>query len=147
MPRNLANQAASLHFLYPGLDVVETAARRKDDVLRVATVYFGLGDQLGLKWLRESVERLPVDGQWHAHARGSLRDELYSQHRRLAGQVLESFPDEKDPVKSWAESNAAAVEQNSLMLVDMQNLPAMDYATVSVAVKSLEGLLSGSSTT
>ena len=48
----------------------------KTDVLRVATVYFGLGDRLGLKWLRDSVEKLPVAGQWHAHARGSLRDEL-----------------------------------------------------------------------
>ena len=145
MPKTLAMKAASLHLLYPALDVVETAARREDDVLRVATVYFGLGDRLGLKWLRESVEKLPVAGQWHAHARGSLRDELYSQHRRLAGQVLGAFPDEKDPVKSWAEANFDTVEQISLMLVDMQNLPSMDYATVSVAVRSLESLLTDSS--
>jgi glutamate dehydrogenase len=141
MPKNLAIQAASLHLLYPALDVVETAARRKEDVLGVAAVYFGLGDRLGLKWLRESVEKLPVAGQWHAHARGSLRDELYAQHRRLAGQVLEAFPDQKDPVKCWAEANAEAVERISLMLSDMQNLPSMDYATVSVAVGSLESLL------
>lgn len=147
MPKNLAIQAASLHLLYPALDVVETAARRNDDVLSVATVYFGLGDRLGLKWLRKSVEKLPVAGQWHAHARGSLRDELYSQHRRLAGQVLEAFPGEKDPVKSWAEANSEAVEHISLMLSDMQNLPSMDYATVSVAVRSLEGLLTDSSAT
>ena len=141
MPKKLAVQAASLHLLYPALDVVETAARRKDDVLRVATVYFGLGDRLGLKWLRESAEKLPVAGQWHAHARGGLRDELYSQHRRLAGRVLDTFPDAQDPVVSWAESNHDAVEQISLMLNDMQNLPSMDYATVSVAVRSLDSLL------
>ena len=141
MPKALAMQAASLHLLYPALDVVETAAIRKEDVLRVATVYFGLGDQLGLKWLRESVEKLPVAGQWHAHARGSLRDELYSRHRSLAGLVLEAFPGAKDPVKNWAEANAEAVGQVSHMLNDMQNLPSMDYATVSVAVRSLEGLL------
>ena len=140
-------QAASLHLLYPALDVVETAARRKEDVLRVATVYFGLGDLLGLKWLRESVEKLPVAGQWHAHARGSLRDELYSQHRRLAGLVLEAFPEEKNPVRCWAEANFSAVEQISHMLNDMQNLPSMDYATVSVAVRSLDNLLTDSSTT
>ena len=144
MPKTLAIQAARLHLLYPALDVVETAARRKADVLRVASVFFGLGDRLGLKWLRESVEKLPVDGQWHAHARGSLRDELYSQHRRLVRQVLEAFPDEKDPVRSWVEANDKTVEHVSLMLSDMQNLPSMDYATVSVAVRSLEGLLTKS---
>ncbi|HEY5776919.1 MAG TPA: NAD-glutamate dehydrogenase domain-containing protein, partial [Xanthomonadales bacterium] len=141
MPKALAIQAASLHFLYPALDVVETAARRKADVARVATVFFGLGDALSLKWLRESVEKLPVEGQWHAHARGNLRDELYSQHRRLAGRVLEAFPKAKDPVKSWVEANGEAVGRIILMLKDMQGLKTMDYATASVAVRSLEGLL------
>ena len=141
MPKNLAIQAASLHLLYPALDVVETAAQRMADVASVAIVFFGLGDRLGLKWLRESVEKLPVAGQWHAHARGNLRDELYSQHRSLAGRVLEAFPDEKDPVKCWIEVNVEAVERVSLMLNDMQDLSSMDYATVSVAVRSLEGLL------
>jgi len=142
MPKTLANQAASLHLLYPALDVVETAARRNADVASVATVFFGLGDSLSLKWLRESVEKLPVEGQWHAHARGNLRDELYSQHRRLAGRVLEAFPDEKDAVKRWTEANRPAVEHVTLMLNDMQALAAMDYATVSVAVRTLEALLS-----
>jgi glutamate dehydrogenase len=121
--------------------VVDTAVRRKADVASVATVFFGLGDLLGLKWLRESVEKLPVDGQWHAHARGNLRDELYSQHRRLAGRVLEAFPDEKDPVKNWVETNSEAVERISLMINDMKSLHSMDYATVSVAVRSLESML------
>ena len=100
-----------------------------------------------MKWLRDSVEKLPVDGQWHAHARGSLRDELYSQHRRLAGLVLEAFPSEKEPVKCWADANFIAVDQISLMLSDMQNLPSMDYATVSVAVRSLDKLLDDPSAT
>ncbi len=141
MPRTLANRAASLHLLYPALDVVETAARRNTDVLSVATVFFGLGDRLCLKWLRDSVEKLAVDGQWHAHARGNLRDELYTQHRRLAGRTLEAFPNEKDPVKKWIKANAENVERVSFMMNDMQSLPSMDYATVSVAVRSLNQLL------
>jgi len=141
MLKVLANRAAILHLLYPALDVVETAARRDSDVLDVATVFFSLGDKLSLKWLRESVEKLPVDGQWHAHARGGLRDELYSQHRSLAGRILEAFPNEKDPVKKWLQQNAGDVEQVSLMLKDMQGLPSMDYAIASVAVRSLDQLL------
>jgi glutamate dehydrogenase len=141
MPKVLANRAASLHLLYPALDVVETAARRNTDVLSVATVFFGLGDKLSLKWLRESVEKLPVEGQWHAHARGNLRDELYSQHRRLAGRVLETYPEAKDPVNSWVQANVDDVERVSDMMNDMHDLASMDYATVSVAVRSLDQLL------
>ncbi len=141
MPKVLANRAAILHLLYPALDVVETAARRKTDVLGVAAVFFGLGDSLSLNWLRESVEKLTVEGQWHAHARGNLRDELYSQHRRLAGRALQAFPRAKDPVSSWIEANREAVKQVTDMMDDMQDLGAMDYATVSVAVRSLDQLL------
>jgi len=141
VPKALADRTASLHLLYPALDVVETAARRDTDVLRVATVFFGLGEKLSLKWLRENVAKLPVDGQWHAHARGNLRDELYSQHRRLADRVLEAFPDSNNPVDSWIEINAAGVGQITDMMNDMQDLPLLDYATASVAVRSLNQLL------
>ncbi len=141
MPKVLANHVASLHLLYPALDVVETAATRQTDVLSVATVFFGLGDRLCLNWLRTSVDKLPVEGQWHAHARGNLRDELYSQHRRLVGRVLEAFPDAKDPVGDWMAANAKDVQRVSAMMKDMHDLASMDYATVSVAVRSLAHLL------
>jgi glutamate dehydrogenase len=147
VPKALAKRAASLHLLYPALDVVETAARRDSDVLGVATVFFSLGDRLGLKWLRESVEKLAVEGQWHAHARGNLRDELYSLHRLLAGSVLESFPESKDPVNGWIKAHAGEVEYISAMMKDMQDLPSMDYATVSVAVRSLDRLLQDTKST
>jgi glutamate dehydrogenase len=84
---------------------------------------------------------LTVEGQWHAHARGNLRDELYSQHRRLAGRVLETYPDVKDPVNSWIQANVDDVERVSNMMNDMHDLASMDYATVSVAVRSLDQLL------
>ena len=35
------------------------------------------------------IEELPVESRWHAHARGSLRDELYTQHRALTAQIIE----------------------------------------------------------
>jgi NAD-specific glutamate dehydrogenase len=44
-------------------------------------------------------------------------------------------------VNSWIEANASDVERVSLMMNDMQDLTTMDYATVSVAVRSLEQLL------
>jgi glutamate dehydrogenase len=41
-------------------------------------VHFALGEALHLKWLMDKIEELPVEGRWHAHARGMLRDELYA---------------------------------------------------------------------
>jgi glutamate dehydrogenase len=140
VPKTLANRAASLHLLYPALDVVDTAARRGSDVRSIARVFFRLGDKLSLKWLIESVEKLAVKGQWHAHARGNLRYELYSLHRRLADSVLESFPDSKEPVDRWITANTGEVDRVTGMMKNMKNLTSMDYATVSVAIRSLDQL-------
>ena len=50
----LADQVVMLERLFPALDVVETAARRRTDVNRVARVFFGLGKALDLKWLKKA---------------------------------------------------------------------------------------------
>ena len=82
-PQELARRIVILKSLFPVLDVVETSAQRKMEVKKVAGVYFGLGESLRLKWLREQIENLPVEGQWHALARANLRDELFSVQNTL----------------------------------------------------------------
>ncbi|NNK52081.1 MAG: NAD-glutamate dehydrogenase [Xanthomonadales bacterium] len=139
--RKLAAQTVMLERLFPALDVVETAARRKTDVKRVARVFFGLGDTLELKWLKNHVESLKVSGQWHAVSRANLRDELFSIHNNLVERVLHADGRKKEPVKAWMESNGAEVEPVLDMLKDMRKGVKMDYPTVSVAVRALEQLV------
>jgi len=141
MPKSLANKVSSLHQLYPALDVVETAARRQIDVKRVAAVFFSVGERLGLTWLLDSLESLPVLGQWHALARGNMREELYAQHHKLTARILEEFPDEKNPVASWVADNATDVEHTLKLFESMRRMESMDYATLSVAVRCLDQLL------
>jgi len=139
--RKLAMRIALLPMLFSALDVVETAAQRRTSPERVSLIYFGLGEVLELKWLRSEVEALKVDGQWHAHARGNLRSELLSYHNRLVGRVLASNGRSKDPVAAWLEANEESVRSVMDMLHDMRNQPAMDYATLAVAVRSLSKLI------
>jgi glutamate dehydrogenase len=141
-PRRLAKRIASMPLLYAALDVVESASQRGIDVKSAAEVFFGLGDKLGLKWLREHVETLPVKGQWHAHARANLRDELHAHHRELADRVLKECGGAKDPVACWMSQYEEQVKHITEMMHDMESLSGMDYATVSVAVRSLAHLVS-----
>jgi glutamate dehydrogenase len=140
-PVELARRIALLHLLFPALDMVATAAGRGLEVEQVAAVYTGLGETLGLKWFRRQIETLPVDGQWHAQARGNLRDELYAHHRLLANRVLDKCGTADDPVDCWIEKHRQEVQRVMEMIGDMRNLPKMDYATLSVAVRSLDQLL------
>jgi glutamate dehydrogenase len=136
-PKKLALRTAMLPRLFTTLDVVETAAQQTIDVVRVANVYYGLGEALELIWLRKQVNNLPVEGQWHAHARRSLRDQLLLHHNQLVNLVLKSAGRQSDPMAYWLEKHSEDVTKVIDMLRDMKNLPTMDYATAAVAVGSL----------
>jgi glutamate dehydrogenase len=139
-PKALAARIVQLPQMFPALDVVETSARRKIDVQGVAEVYFGLGDALGLHWLRSRVESLEVAGQWHARARANLRDELFTQHNLLVEQILHNKQKNVDLLANWMKVHSQPVNEVLEMIQDMRNNSSMDYATIAVAVRSLARL-------
>jgi glutamate dehydrogenase len=135
--RTLAERTVMLEQLFPALDVVEMAARRKTGVDRVAKVFFSIGEELDLGWLRQQVEALDVMGRWHALSRSNLRDELYGQHNRLVENVLKSVGKKHDPVAAWLDLQESGVTKIKNMLTDMKNSAEMDYPTIAVAVREL----------
>ncbi|TVQ40033.1 MAG: NAD-glutamate dehydrogenase, partial [Wenzhouxiangella sp.] len=140
-PRPLAARVAGLRYMYSALDIVDEARSHELSVEEVARIYFQLLDRLCLKWLRTQVESLPVERQWHAHARGNLRDELFSYHRQLTRRVLTETGEEDDPVGVWFERYNAQTGRVSMMLEEMRNTAADDYPSMQVAIKGLGQLL------
>jgi glutamate dehydrogenase len=140
-PRPLAEQIVMLDRLFPGLDVVETAASRRSDVARIAQVFFGLGELLDLRWMRRQVDALQVAGQWQAMSRANLRDEFFAHQNRLVEAVLQSAGRKRDPVTAWSEMNAERVDRMRKMLIQMKKQVEMDYPTLAVAVRSLGQLV------
>jgi glutamate dehydrogenase len=137
----LARRTVILDYLFPALDVVETAARRNMDVRQVASVFFGLGEVLDLRWLRRQLESLEVIGQWHARARANLRDELFTQQNYLVERILQADDQDGDPIASWMKANESRVRLVTDMMNDMRGSAVMDYATIAVAVRSLAKLV------
>ena len=144
-PEDLARAFASLPFLAYALDIVEVAIEKGLSVTDVATAYFALSDALHTKWLMDGVEALPVEGRWHAQARGVLRDELQAQQRALVGQVLAAAAPGTSPqtlVEQWLGRDDATLKYTLGMFADMRNLRGMDYPTLSVAVRRLAQIAS-----
>ena len=143
-PEPLAHSLAALPALASALDIIEVAGDRQLPVARVAQVYYALGDALHLKWLMGRIEELPVDGRWHAQARGTLRDELYFQQRALVAQALGKAGSDADAAAlsaQWLGRDDPALRFTLGMLADMRNQVQMDYPTVSVAVRRLAQLV------
>lgn len=141
-PEDLAAELADLPALTSVFDVIEVALETQAPVERAAKVHFALGEALHLAWLTQRVEELPVDGRWHAQARGTMRDELYTQQRALAAQVLRRSEggDPAGAVAAWLGRDDPALRFTLAMLADMRSQAAMDYPTVSVAVRRLAQL-------
>jgi glutamate dehydrogenase len=145
MPAALAGQLAALPYLEPCADIIEVARQRKLKPVDVAKVHFRIGDALNLPWLVEQIDHLPVEGRWHAVARGVLREELATQQRALVQQVLErpgSNPDAR--VRSWLERDDPALRFTLSMLNELAAQKSLDYPTASVAVQRLSQLASRS---
>jgi glutamate dehydrogenase len=139
----LATDLAGLPTPGSGLDIIHVATAHNLKVERAAEVYFALGEALHLSWLMGKIEELPVESRWHAQARGSLRDELYSQHRALTAQIIERGGNGKgaELVEAWMSRDDQALKFTLGMFADMRTQIIADYPIVSVAVRRLANLV------
>ena len=142
LPPDLAARVASLEAHNASLDIVELAASQRIGVTEAARLYFEAGARTGLDWLRQQIDRLPVEGPWQATARTGLRDAALRLHRRLAERVLSRGGDGTagERVQAWEESAGKELTHWQRTLADMRAAGAADFATLTVGVESLRKL-------
>jgi glutamate dehydrogenase len=143
VPATLARHVAACDALACAPDIVELAQAHRLSVAAAARIYFGVGSEFGLDWLRSRIEALDVQGHWQAVARGSLREAVYDAHRSLTQRVLNETR-ERDParaVQSWREKHVAAAAHARSVVDDIRAQPAVaDFASLSVALQALRRL-------
>jgi len=144
-PQNLAERLALLPLLVQGLEIIEVALEYKRPVLDVARVHSDLGQALHTRWLLQRIEELPVEGRWHALARGVLRDELQAQHGALVAQLLRDSEGKAEGVVArWMERDDPALRYTQAMFAEIRSQRTSDYPTVQVAVRRLAQLAAAS---
>ncbi len=141
-PAELAERIAGLDGLNSALDLVELAAARRASVVDAAHVYFQVGARTGIDWLRDQIERLPVEGTWQAIARTELRYGVYAAHRQIADQVLRQRRSAAaaQRVSAWEASAGKKLAHSLRVLADMRAAGTADFATLSVGLESVRKL-------
>jgi glutamate dehydrogenase len=145
VPEALSKRMASFAAQRSGFDLVEISGDTRLPIDAVARVYFGVGTALSLDWIREQIESLGVEGQWQAVARTTLRDNIYNLQRVLCTQVIAESR-KREPVKAldgWLERHREVVDHLRQTVNDMRALPAMDFATLSVALQAVRRMAEG----
>lgn len=142
LPAALAARVAGLEALNSSLDIVELAQAHRVRVNESARIYFEIGAQIGLDWMREQVERLSVEGPWQAIARTGLRDGALRVHRRLAERVLarSGHGGAAERVHAWAAASGEALAHWQRALADMRAAGATDFATLTVGLETVRKL-------
>jgi len=141
-PDALARRVAGLGAGQAGIDIVDAAGQRGIPVERAARVYFGLGAELGIDWIRSEIERLGVDGHWQSVARSTLREESYSLQRSLAAEVLGSAGSREPAaaVADWIKARPRRCENLRRTMQEMRSVDGTDFATLSVALQAVRRL-------
>jgi glutamate dehydrogenase len=142
VPHELATRVATLDAHNAALDIVELSLSHRVSVVEAARIYFEVGARVGIDWVRDQIERLPVEGPWQATARGGLRDSALRIHRRLAERVL-SRKDKGNAqarVAAWMASVGEELAHWQRTLTEMRAAGAGDFATLTVGVESVRKL-------
>ncbi|HVC28576.1 MAG TPA: hypothetical protein VNF48_03420, partial [Gammaproteobacteria bacterium] len=143
VPESIAHLIAAVPTLYPAFDLVDVARKTKLPVDVVARIYFHIGRELGLDWLRGQIETLSVDGHWQAEARATLRENLYLQQRLLTTQALKKITDERNAMEhlnAWFDEYTTRIQHTQRILGDMKNANIADFPSLSVAMQEVRKL-------
>ncbi|NHN54532.1 NAD-glutamate dehydrogenase [Calidifontibacter sp. DB0510] len=144
IPQELAGRAAALLDTYSLLDIAEQAAATGTAPAEVAEVYFAVSERLGIDRMLNAVSKLPRDDRWDSLARGAVRDDLYAVLESFTAGVLASASSggsAKERLQAWEQANPEAVERAAGALRSVLSLDRPGLAPISVALRTLRGVV------
>lgn len=144
VPRDIARRTSAMVPLASALDIVEVARQSDNAVGLVASLYFHLGNELELEWLRMQISGLEVRTHWHNLANIGLANMLNAHQRELAAHILETARvsgSARRMIAQWSTANAFLVERHKRMINELKTHGSVDFAMLSVVINDVGGLL------
>ncbi len=142
IPDVIAHRMAGLHAMHSALDIMEVAQDTRATAETAAQIYFLLGQELRIDWLRDRVEQLSVEGRWQAMARNSMRENLYHLQGQLTRLVIKAGKRRAPAaaVETWIAENKDRVEHVLTTAGEMTATGAKDFPTLSVQMQEIRRL-------
>jgi len=132
--------------ILPGLgrccDVVSIATRHKKPVMFAAETYNLIATKLGLDWIQQAIQMLPVSSDWNQKARFSLAEQLRIAHFALVENILGASKSKEvqQNLTIWSDRKQKSVLAMKQMISTMQLEPTTDFAMLSVIVSEISRL-------
>jgi len=145
VPSDVAKRCASLGALLSSLDIIEAASSCGKNLEQIARLYFRLGHQFELYWLREQLSQLEVKQHWQRRAQDGLYWDLYRYQHLLTLNIATSAGNEladiDEVIGNWIAANADRHERLRSVLTELRDNENPDFAMITVGARELKGLV------
>ena len=135
-----AHELAITRALFSVMDIIEVAQKLDIDVIKVAQLYFRIGEYLELSWVRSQVIAHTTENNWESLSREALRDDLDLQQRQLTEGIIRIDTNKKDFIQvftDWTESHAGLIERWRQILTEVRASTNLNYTMFFVAIREL----------
>ncbi|MBK1663268.1 NAD-glutamate dehydrogenase [Rhodospirillum rubrum] len=143
VPIALARVVAGVDGLAAANDIARIASLRSLPIDRVAALYFRVGAEFGMAWMRGKAEELDHGSHWTKLAVSAIVEDLFVQQRHLALAALDCSGEVDDPagaVACWKGTNPKVVERTAQLLSELRGAPIVDLAMLTVAARQFRAL-------
>jgi len=145
VPSAVAKRSVALGALLSSLDIIEAASSCGQDLEQIARLYFRLGHQFELYWLREQLSQQEVERHWQRRAQDGLYWDLYRYQHLLTLNIAAShgrdLADIDKAISRWIDANADRHERLRLVLAELRESEKPDFAMISVGAVALKDLV------
>jgi glutamate dehydrogenase len=140
VPEEIARDTALLPALAAAPDIALLAHDGGAAPDQVASLYFALGETLGLDRLRDWSARLAPSGHWDRLALRRLTEDLSATQRTLARKLLAEDGGDAAAVGRWARRNRLALERAHAFAATLENSGELSIAKLMLAASQVRAL-------
>ena len=122
VPEEAARAVAGLSPMMAAPDMVMVARNTGCNISDVASVFFQIGDLLGLDWLRQEAGKSHPRDHWERLAVNAMIDDFYGQQRVITQQAIEADRQgaASGVVRRWHDVHADTVRRTRSLMDEMR---------------------------
>jgi glutamate dehydrogenase len=139
VPSEAALMAARLDFLVSAVDVVRLGLGAGQGIIDLGRAFYAVGARFRLDALRMAARRLKPATVWQKLAVDALQEDFYAHQAELTAKAIAAGGD----VEAWLWGQSSAIQRLDALLREIEASPAPDLAMLTVANRSLAGMMVG----
>ncbi|HEY8190951.1 MAG TPA: NAD-glutamate dehydrogenase domain-containing protein, partial [Alphaproteobacteria bacterium] len=148
LPPELARHIALIPIMGDAADIILISRNQKADISLTARIYFELGEQFHMDWLRQQARYITTDDRWSGEALSGLVDQLYSCQAGLTVRILHDMKGKarggkNGIVRAWLEQHALQANQFENLFGELRRSGTPDLSRLIIAEQNLRQLYGG----